>query len=110
MNTKEKWDTTVKILDGPRRALYAEIFAEAVLPIKTVFTRKADLPGKLNADVYFLDIDVISDEQRKKLITVLAKRWEIPLDEMEQELDKGVPILADGVIVMTGGIDLRLLM
>lgn len=107
MNTPGHWTTTAKILDGKRRELWIEIFPDAVVPIKSMFTIKTDLPGHPGAEAYMLDLDAISLDQRAKMIDVLAGRFNIPRDEVAKEIDGGVPILAEGVTVMSSAIDLR---
>jgi hypothetical protein len=66
-----------------------------------MLTRKVNVPGHLNADAYMLDLDVITDDQREGLITVISARFQIPIDEVRSELRQGVPILAEGVMVGT---------
>ena len=101
MNTPNHWTTTAKILDGKRRELYAEIFSDAIVPIKCMFTIRCDLPGHPDAEAYMLDLDAISLDQRAKLIDVLATRFNITREEIAAELDRGVPILAENVSVMS---------
>lgn len=98
-NAIDKWVTTATIHDEPRRALWSSVFPGATIPIRSILISKADLPGISNADVYFLDLDAITDEQREGLITVIANRFMIPIDEVRSEINQGVPILAEGVTV-----------
>jgi hypothetical protein len=107
MDTRKNWPITAKILEGTRRALWIEIFPDAVLPIKSMFTIKTDLPGHPGADAYMLDLDAISPDQRAKMIDVLATRFNIPREELADEIEKGVPILAEGVSVESSAISLR---
>ena len=110
MNTQDQWNITATIFDGPRRALWEEIFPNATVPIKSFFTIKTDLPGHPQAEAYMLDLDAISPEQRAKMLDVLAKRFNIPEEEIAQEVARGVPILAEGVSVWCTAIALRALM
>src|SRR5687767_11984464 len=99
MNTIDKWVTTATIRDEPRRALWSEVFPGATIPIKSIITSKANLPDLPNADVYMLDLDAITHAQREGLITVIANRFNLPIDEVRSEINQGVPILAQGVSV-----------
>ena len=98
-NTKDKWETTATIHDEHRRAVWGAIFPGARLPIKSVLLLKADLPGHPNADVYMLDLDAITDEQREKLTDVIVGLFSLPAQEVRSDLERGVPILVDDVTV-----------
>lgn len=99
MNTVDKWLTTATICDHSRRELWSQVFPGAVMPIKSILTCKVDAPGHQNVDAYMLDLDAISDVQREGLIKVIARRFNIPIDEVRSEIKQGVPILAEGVSV-----------
>ena len=101
MNTKDEWKTTVKILDELRRELWIQIFPDAVVPIKSIFPSKVNVPGHKHADAYMLDLAALSDAQREGVITLLAFKFGEELEDVEREIDAGVPILADGVVVGT---------
>jgi hypothetical protein len=99
MNTKDNWQTTATIHDEHRVAVWGSIFPGAVVPIKSILPSRADLPGHPDALVYFLDLNAITDEQRQKLIEALAALFGLTEDEVRNDLPRGVPILADDVIV-----------
>ncbi len=99
MNTKDKWETTATLHDEHRRAIWGSIFPDARVPIKSIIPFKADLPGHLRADVYMLDLDAISDEQREKLIDAIVQLFGLSAEDVRSDLVRGVPILADNVIV-----------
>jgi len=101
MNTKDNWLTTATIHDEPRRALWSKVFPDAMVPITSMFTIKVHVPGHLNADVYMLDLDAITDLQREHLIMVISTKFDIAVDDVRKDIDKGVPILAEGVTVAT---------
>jgi hypothetical protein len=101
MNTIDKWVTTATIHDQERRRLWSQVFPGATFPIKSILTSKANLPGLPNADVYMLDLEAITDEQREGLIMVIANTFCLPIDEVRSEIDLGVPILAEGVSAST---------
>lgn len=101
MNTRDNWLTTATIHDEHRAAVWGSIFPGAVLPILSILPSKADLPGHPGASVYLLDLDAISDEQREKLIEYLATLFSMSEDEVQSDLARGVPILADDVSVQS---------
>jgi len=100
MNTKDKWTITATIHDEQRRALWSEVFPDGVVPIQVPVAYDVNVPELGNIKAYMLDLAAISDEQREKVIDVISKRFSYPRDEVGAELDKGVPILADGVSVL----------
>jgi len=100
MNTKDKWETTATIHDEHRRAVWGPIFPDARVPIKSILPFKADLPGHPKADVYMLDLDAITDEQREKLIDTIVGLFGESAQEVRSDIDeRGCPILADDVTV-----------
>jgi len=99
MNTKDKWEITATIHDEHRRAVWGSIFPDARVPIESIIPSKADLPGHRDAEVYMLDLDAISDEQRGKLINMIVELFALSVEEVRSDLVRGVPILADDVIV-----------
>jgi len=99
MNTKNDWKTTAKILDKHRRAIWISIFPDAIVPIKSMLTQRVNVPGFPRANAYMLDLDAISDEQREGVIKMLARHFDVSIEMVRSELDQGVPILADGVVV-----------
>ena len=99
MNTKTDWLTTATIHDEHRAAVWGSIFPGAVVPIKSILPARADLPGHPGASVYFLDLDVISDEQREKLIKMISGLFSLSVEEVRDDLPRGVPILADDTTV-----------
>jgi hypothetical protein len=107
VSTRNNWPITAKVLDGPRRELWLPIFEDAIVPIKSMFTIKTDLPGHPQAEAYMLDLDAISPDQRARMIDVLATRFNISREEIADEIERGVPILAEGVSVECSAIGLR---
>jgi hypothetical protein len=102
MNTKDKWLTTAAIHDPERRAVWSEIFPDARVPIKSILPAVANLPGKPDAQIYILDLAAIDDIQRAQVIDMLARKFKLPAEEVSRDLDSmGVPILADGVSVVS---------
>jgi hypothetical protein len=100
MNTPTRWLTTAKILDEKRRAVMLAVFDDAIVPIKSMFTVRMDLPNHPQSDAYQLDIDALTMEQRFDVITLLSKMYKIDRDQAEMYFySQGVPILAKDVSV-----------
>ena len=99
MNTKDRWITTVCIVDPVRYDLWKEVFLYATVPIQSTIPCKVNVPGHQYVDAYMLDLDAISDEQREGVIMLLAKTFSEDVNEVRLEIDKGVAILAEGVTV-----------
>jgi len=98
-NTKDRWLITATIYDEPRRELWIKVFPYAMVPIKSVDTVKVNVPGHPDADAYMLDLDAITDLQREHLIMVISMKFDIAVEDVRKDIDKGVPILAEGVTV-----------
>ena len=105
MNTKDDWKRTATIHDEVWLALWSEVFPGGVVPIQVPVTVKVNVPGHDDVDAYMLDLDALSDEQREGVITIIAKTFNIPAEEVRSEIDQGVPILADGVSVLVKDMD-----
>ena len=101
MNTKTDWLTTATIHVEKRRALWGEVFPGATVPIKSLIPIKVNVPGHQNVDAYMLDLDAITDDQRWGVCHVISSTFNIPVDEVREDIDRGVPILAEGVSVAT---------
>jgi hypothetical protein len=100
MNTPENWTTTASVTNPERRQFWLDVFGVDRVPIKSILPQRVALPGfEAGTDAYMLDLPAISPEQRKRLIAAIAQKFNIPVDEVEAELDQGVPILASDVLV-----------
>lgn len=84
MNTKDKWDTTVTIMDPARRALWIDVFPDAKLPIKSIMPEMAMIRGEPKL-AYWMDLDALTDGQIDGLVNVAAKLFE--LDPVEVRMD-----------------------
>jgi hypothetical protein len=104
MNTQTDWKTVAVIHDPERLKFWQAVLGGDRAPIKSILTISVHVPddneGTRQADAYFLDLNAITTEQREKLIKSIAKRFVIPVDEVERAIDdQGVPILAEHVSV-----------
>lgn len=100
MNSKDRWLLTATIVDPKRREIWIQIFPYASVPILSTIPIKVRVPDFGECDAYMLDLDVISDEQREGVVRIIARQLNIPVDEVRAELEKGVPIIAEGVNVV----------
>ena len=102
MNTITEWKTIAKIHDPKRLATWSKIFNGDTIPIKSIFPQIVNLPGHPNALIYFLDLEAITDEQRKQLTLSISDKFNLPVPIIEDDIDEaGVPILAEDVTVST---------
>ena len=93
---------TITILESsPRAANWLHIFGRLTdIPIRSPFPIRVHVPDHQNALAYLLDVSLITNEERLRLVNHLAKYFSLTHAEVERDLDSdGVPILADDVIV-----------
>jgi hypothetical protein len=111
MNTQTNWKTVAVIHNPERLKFWQDVLDGDRAPIKSIFTISVHVPdgngGTHQTDAYFLDLNAITPEQREKLIRAIAKRFVIPVDEVERAIDdQGVPILAEDVSVSSSDLGL----
>lgn len=96
----KKPDFTATIRNPERRGDWLTIYGTDTVPIKSPNPQKANLPGIPGTLVYMADLTVLTPDQRQRLVTHIAKRFDLDPTEVEAKLDEeGVPILADDVTV-----------
>lgn len=98
-NTIGKWVTTVTIHDQPRRALCETVFPGAVVPVVSMLTVKVNVPGHEGVEAYMLDIDALTLDQMVRVVDLLAQKFGLLANDVWKDIAKGVPILADGVVM-----------
>jgi len=77
------------------------------IPITGYLPQHARLPGMGKELVYLLDLARVTPDERARLVSVIAERFDMDEAEVELNLDaSGCPILAEGVMV---AIPLRLM-
>lgn len=102
MNTKDKWLTTARTDDPERKRFWLETVGSEYVPILSIIPTWGDLPGLGRRLVYLLDVKALGEEQQERLLVALGNRFGLTMDEMRAEAAAhGIPILADGVEVMT---------
>jgi len=99
MNTPAEWKTVAVIHNAERLEFWKKILGGDRAPIKSILTNRAKLPDKGEQDVYILDTDALTAEQKEKLIKALAERFDLQEEFVRLHLIVGVPILAEDVSV-----------
>lgn len=86
--------------DPERAAAWREVFGGDTVILKSPIPGRANLPGKGETEVYEIDIAALTPEQRQRLITHLAAKFELDPDDVDGNLDQhGCPILSTDVWV-----------
>lgn len=68
--------------------------------VKSPIPHRAAAPGIPSGLFYHIDLELLSEEQRSRLIKHLATRFEVPEQEVAENLDTiGCPILDDDVTI-----------
>ncbi len=94
-------DFTARIdSDNERAVAWQIVFGGATVPLRSPIPHLARLPGRGEELVYLLDIEALTAEQRGRLVTHIANKFNIPAEEVDADLDThGCPILAEHVTV-----------
>ena len=93
-------DFTVTVCEPERRAEFEAIFGTATVHVKSPFPVRANLPGRPDCLIYELDLELITREQRARLVAFLAEKFGISVEEVDALLEvHGVPILAEDCVV-----------
>lgn len=86
--------------DDERAAAWQIVFDSAAVPLRSPIPHLARLPGRGEELVYLLDIEALTADQRGRLVTHIADKFNIPAEEVDADLDThGCPILAEHVTV-----------
>lgn len=89
-------DFEVTVNDEERKKNFIEVFGTNSIKIRSPIPERIIKPDGTIALAYFLDLELITEEQREKLILNLSKRFNEPLDFVRTNLDAiGVPILKE---------------
>ena len=99
--------TQVTVVKPPERVQeFIDVFGSATVPVRGwIIPHTGNLPiGK--RDVFELDLEAITDEQRERLIEHLTRKFNEPPGVVRQYLDQeGVAILAEDCVVSSDGLD-----
>jgi hypothetical protein len=86
--------------DDERAAAWLHVFGGEVVPLRSPIAQLAKLPDREPEQVYMLDIEALTAEQRDRLVQHIAAKFDIAAEEVESDLDThGCPILAEHVTV-----------
>lgn len=81
---------------GPRGDEWEKVCGTRTFPVTTWNPMRADLPGKPNAEVWFLHIILLGPGMLDKIVAHMANKFAVPLEELRREVDRqGIPILAE---------------
>jgi hypothetical protein len=90
----------VEAHDQERRELWLWIMGHARLPIKEFFGELVNLPHMPNTHVYILDADMLTEEQKERLIKALAPKFNMDYESALAEFEThSIPIISDGLSV-----------
>lgn len=93
-------DFSATITNPARAAEWQAVFGTTTVNIKSPLPEWADLPGKGRSIVYFLDLDLITLEQRQRLVEHISQKFNLSAAEVEADLDAhGMPILDEDCLV-----------
>ncbi len=94
--------STATIQHPERRQFWLAVLHTDTVPITAIIPVWADLPGQPETQVYFLDLEAITADERRRLIRHLASRFNLPRHYVAANLNRqGVPILAEDVSLIT---------
>jgi hypothetical protein len=99
MNTADHWTLTCVIMDPYRRMLWEGVFPGGVMPIKYNLPRLLKFDDGATRACYMLDLGAISAEQREQIIRIVSERFNLRREQIEADMDQGVPILAQQTVV-----------
>lgn len=89
-------DFEVTINDEERKKNFIEVFGTNSVKVKSPFAELIIRPNGEEALAYFLDLTLITEEERERLINNIVKRFNQSVDFVRENLDKmGVPILKE---------------
>lgn len=89
-------DFEIIIHDKERKKNFIEVFGTNTVKVKSPICEWIIRPNGKKAQAYFLDLDLITKEQRERLIENLSNRFNQTIDFVRGNLDRiGVPILKE---------------
>jgi hypothetical protein len=88
------------ITETTRAAEWQKHLGTTTVYVKSPIPSWASLPGIPRAQIYELDLELLTPVQRENLVIWLAEKFDLPADEVRADLEKyGVPILAEHCVV-----------
>lgn len=93
-------DFQVRVTNPERVAEWREVLGTDIVPVRSPIPSRANLPGHPRAMIFELDLPLLTDDQRQRLIRHLANKFGLDESDVAAELDaQGVPILAEDCVV-----------
>lgn len=87
-------DFEVIVTDPERAAFFQEVFGRTTINVLSPVPMWAGLPGLGSSLVFMMDLKLISDAELARLVEHLARRFNLPIEEVAREVERtGVPIL-----------------
>jgi hypothetical protein len=84
--------------DSPRYQDWMQVFGTDTVYLKAPIPNWYDLPGRGATSCFDLDIASLTEEQKERMITFLANRFDVAEDVVRQDLDEiGCPIVTEDV-------------
>lgn len=89
--------------NSPRFEDFARVFGGNVIPLQSIETRLANLPGIGEALVFMLDLGQLTIDQHERLCDFLTERFGTPRGQVPDILaEEGMPVLASDIVVYVG--------
>ena len=89
-------DFEITIYDKERKENFIEVFGTNTVKVKSPMCTWIIRPNGKKAPAYFLDLSLITEKARERLIKNLSKRFNQTIDFVRDNLDRiGVPILKE---------------
>jgi hypothetical protein len=89
-------DFTATIHNPERAAEWQAILGTTTIYIRSPIPEFAQLPGHPNALIYYLDLDLLTEDQWTRLVIHLAYKFGLTAEDADAMLEKhGLPILAN---------------
>lgn len=102
--------TIAKIINPQRRQDWLVVFGTDEVCLVSPVPQLAGLPGLPGSQlVYMADLTKLDADQRQRLITFIAARFQVPADVVARDLDTvGLPVLASDVTITSNDVGLLL--
>jgi hypothetical protein len=94
-------DFRVTITNPEREEEFLKVFGRTTVNVESPIPHMASIPGKGRCRIYKLDLNLISEEEREKLVAHIAEKFKLNPEFVKAELARaGLPILADECTVV----------
>ena len=91
----------VLLVTDARAEAFTRIFGRNRVPIENATPEHARLPRGGRQSVYKIDLQALTERERKLLAEWLSEIWDMPLERVEVEIaSRGVPIRAEGTTLL----------